>query len=146
MGLETLNECMERTQMMAEGGYNWDLSDNDRHALKAVLMEVIHLREQLHELREAISPGRIGKPEYHFGVAARLRSKDTIIKAMSVEEAIVAAVQRVEIFISEELECRLASMLPASDTGDQGYIDSAKAALRAANQIKIHLGAQGGST
>ena len=64
---------------------------------------------------------------------------------LAAEEAIVAAIERVEFFISEELECRQRSLLPTSETGDQSCIDSAKAALRAANQIKIYLGAQGGA-
>lgn len=76
---ETLNECLERVQLMANGDPTWDLSENDRHALTATLMEIIHLREQLHDLREAISPGRIGKPEYYIGVAARMRSNETRI-------------------------------------------------------------------
>ena len=83
---ETLDECLNRVQMMANGDATWDLGENDLHALKIVLMEIIHLREQLHDLREAISPGRIGKPEYYLGVAARLRSKETVLRAMGAED------------------------------------------------------------
>lgn len=80
---ETLNESLERVQLMASGDPQWDLSDNDQHALKKVLMEIILLREALHDLREAISPGRKANAEYYLGVAQRMRSKETIIKPMT---------------------------------------------------------------
>lgn len=43
------------------------------------------LEEQLYRLREAVSPGRIGKPEYDIGVAARPRPLDTVIKPAKIE-------------------------------------------------------------
>lgn len=49
---ETLNECLERVKLMSEGNPTWDLSDNDLHALKATLMEIIHLREAVHAATE----------------------------------------------------------------------------------------------
>ena len=44
--------------------------------------------EQLHDLREAVSPHRIGRsPEYYIGVAARMRaSAGTIHAKATVEE------------------------------------------------------------
>ena len=60
-------------------------------------------------------------------------------------EPIIAAFECVHGFIVQELECREASMLPASDTGDEGYSDSANAALRAANQLRLYLGLEGGN-
>ena len=129
--LETLDECLARVQSMAVGDPAWDLSPNDKHALTKTLMEIIHLREQIHDLsresacpcckngvnldsepcqechgkglaivayeslrvhyklvseqlhnlREAVSPHRIDrKPEYYIGVVARMRANETVIK------------------------------------------------------------------
>lgn len=66
---ETLDECLARVQMMASGDSTWDLSDNDRHALKKTLMEIIHLRENLHDLKEAISPGQKYNVDYYVAAA-----------------------------------------------------------------------------
>jgi hypothetical protein len=51
--------------------------------------------------------------------------------------------KRVRAFIADELECRESSMMPPSDD-DARYIASAKEALRAADQIGIYMGRQGG--
>lgn len=83
---ESLEECYERLHLMAnsaeEGNEQWDLSTNDCWAIASILVEFDCLKKQINELREAVSPGRIAKPEYYIEVAARLRSKDTVIKPM----------------------------------------------------------------
>jgi hypothetical protein len=61
-----------------------------------------------------------------------------------LDDAIRAAYETVRNFISEELECREASLLPISCPDDIGYIDSAKAALSAADQLGVHLGVNTG--
>lgn len=60
-----------------------------------------------------------------------------------MDPAIRAAWDRVRSFIADELECRESSMMPPSND-DASYIESAKAALRAADQLGVHLGAQTG--
>jgi hypothetical protein len=78
---ETIEECYERLHLMANGDEQWDLSNNDRWAIANILVHFDCVKKQLHELREAVSPGRIGKPEYYIGVAARLRSLDGTVSA-----------------------------------------------------------------
>lgn len=75
----TLDDCLARMMQISGEEIQGYISITDKQCIKKALMEIIHLREQLHELREAISPGRIGKPEYYIGVAARMRSKETRI-------------------------------------------------------------------
>jgi len=48
---EERDEALARVQLMAQEGSKWDLSPNDRRALKRTLMEIIHLREMLHDAR-----------------------------------------------------------------------------------------------
>jgi|HubBroStandDraft_5_1064220.scaffolds.fasta_scaffold212687_1 hypothetical protein len=48
---EERDEALARVQLMAEEDSKWDLSPNDRRALKRTLMEIIHLREMLHDAR-----------------------------------------------------------------------------------------------
>ena len=40
MNQESYEECLARVQSMANGDPTWDLSDNDRYALKAVLAKL----------------------------------------------------------------------------------------------------------
>lgn len=60
-----------------------------------------------------------------------------------MDPAIRAAWERVRNFIADELECRESSMMPPSND-DASYIESAKVALRAADQLGVHLGTQTG--
>lgn len=46
MPQETLLECLERVDLMADGDPTWDLSDNDRHALKQVLAQLTRLHDE----------------------------------------------------------------------------------------------------
>jgi hypothetical protein len=72
------------------------------------------------------------------GQAVRL-CRDLASENLTAEEAIVSAVLRAKNFIADELECRESSMMPPSD-GDAAYIESAKAALLAIEQIETYLG------
>jgi hypothetical protein len=44
--------------------------------------QVAELKRELQDLREAVSPGRLGTAAYYIGVAQRMRKKETVIRPM----------------------------------------------------------------
>ena len=41
--MESISEAIERLELMADGDPQWDLSDNDRAAIRTVLDELLSL-------------------------------------------------------------------------------------------------------
>ncbi len=84
---KTVGDCIARVTDM--GGSEWTNSEScsiplaDRQCLRKVIMELFQTREKLHDLQEAVSPGRIGRPEYYIGVARRLRGKQVTIRPVA---------------------------------------------------------------
>jgi hypothetical protein len=59
---ETIQEQISRVRMMAEDdGETWDLSDNDKAALKAVLRENDHLKNEIAHLERVLELMRGGE-------------------------------------------------------------------------------------
>lgn len=52
---ESLDECLDRLKLMAEDEFgDWDLSENDMHALKTVTSAYDSLKERAEKLVEAL--------------------------------------------------------------------------------------------
>ncbi len=75
--VETLAEQLDRVGLMAEGDPQWDLSDNDIAALKAVLADRARLQGLLDQIATFTSDTTLTNAESFTAIEKLLRSESS---------------------------------------------------------------------